>query len=261
MPTSIFEFRIRHTGESRYPESKAPNRLPWIPACAEMTEPHGRDAETDDRRRGQGARLRRRPASPPPTPLQARAMRSTSFSPRAGRATWPGSPARRSAARPRARCGRKRSSVILLGLNYGRAGDPLAILQAAIARRDLDLCARRRLSRRAQGEAQAARRARAGAHAKRGEAVRRYRAGDGEAARRARRARLAGQAHQPRVARVRLVAVHRLDLHHRRDRARRARGGSLRGLPPLPRHLPDARLHRALPDRCARLHLLPHHRA
>ena len=79
------------------------------------------------------------------------------------------------------------------------------------------------------------------------EAVRRHRAGDGEAARRARRARLAGQAHQPRLARVRLVAVPRLDLHHRRDRARRARGRSLRRLPPLPRRLPDARLHRALP--------------
>ena len=44
-------------------------------------------------------------------------------------------------------------------------------------------------------------------------------------------------------------------------RARRARAGSLRRLPALPRYLPDRRLHRALPDRCARLHLLSHHRA
>ena len=56
------------------------------------------------------------------------ARRSLSFSPRAGRATWPGSPStgerRKSphALWPEAR------SVILLGLNYARGGDPLAIL-------------------------------------------------------------------------------------------------------------------------------------
>ena len=38
------------------------------------------------------------------------------------------------------------------------------------------------------------------------------------------------------------------------------RGRSLRLLPRLPRHLPDQRLSRALPARCAALHLLPHHR-
>ena len=59
-------------------------------------------------------------------------------------------------------------------------------LRSAIARRHLGLCARRRLSRRDQGEAEAACRARAGAGARRGEGVRRHRAGDGEAARRAR---------------------------------------------------------------------------
>ena len=43
--------------------------------------------------------------------------------------------------------------------------------------------------------------------------------------------------------------------------AGRARKQSLRLLPPLPRHLPHARLSGAIPDRCAALHLLPHHRA
>ena len=114
------------------------------------------------------------------------------------------------------------NSVILLGLNYGRPGDPLAILEEK-SRGAISIYAqRRRLSRRAQGEAQAARRARAGAGPRRGEDLRRYRAGDGEAARGAGRARLAGQAHQPRVARVRILAVHRLDLHHRGDRLRTA---------------------------------------
>ena len=43
--------------------------------------------------------------------------------------------------------------------------------------------------------------------------------------------------------------------------ARRARAGSLRSLPALPRCLPDRCVHGAVSDRCAGLHLLPHHRA
>ena len=39
------------------------------------------------------------------------------------------------------------------------------------------------------------------------------------------------------------------------------RGGPLRQLPRLPRRLPDRGVPRALPARCAALHLLPHHRA
>ena len=44
-------------------------------------------------------------------------------------------------------------------------------------------------------------------------------------------------------------------------RARRGRGGPLRLLPPVSRHLPDRCLPRALPARCEALHLVPHHRA
>src|SRR6478752_30056 len=141
-------------------------------------------------------------------------------------------------------------SVILLGVNYSRLGDPLAILQQR---------SRGAISIYAQG---------ADYHevikAKLKQLATRARTllgGDGEAARRQSGAWLAGQAHQSRLPRVRLMAVHRLDLHERSDPARRARAGSLRGLPALPRCLPDRRLHRSLSDRCARVHLIPHHRA
>ena len=60
---------------------------------------------------------------------------------------------------------------------------------------------------------------------------------------------------------VRLVAVPGRDLHHARAAAGRARGRPLRKLPRLPRRLPDRGVPRALPARCAALHLLPHHRA
>ena len=55
------------------------------------------------------------------------------------------------------------------------------------------------------------------------QSFRRYRAGDGEAARGGGRHRLAGQAHQSRLARIRLLAVSRRDLHHRRDCRRTSR--------------------------------------
>ena len=75
------------------------------------------------------------------------------------------------------------------------------------------------------------------------------------------RHRLAGQAHESGQPRVRLVAVSRRDLHHRRDCRPIGRRGSLRHLPRLPRHLPDQGLPRALPARCAALHFLPDDRA
>ena len=75
------------------------------------------------------------------------------------------------------------------------------------------------------------------------------------------RARLAGQAHQSGLARIRLLAVPRRDFHHARPAARRAGARPLRHLPRLPRHLPDGGVSRALPARCAALHLLSDHRA
>ena len=152
-------------------------------------------------------------------------------------------------------------SVILLGVNYSRLGDPLAILQQR---------SRGAISIYAQGAdyhevikaklKQLATRARnfLGGEVKifvdTAPVMEKPLAAQSGAW-------LAGQAHQSRLARVRLMAVHRLDLHERSDRARRARAGSLRGLPALPRCLPDRRLHRSLSDRCARVHLIPHHRA
>ena len=96
---------------------------------------------------------------------------------------------------------------------------------------------------------------------RRGEGVRRYRGGDGEAAAR-RRPGWAGRASTPISSRaIRLVAVSRRDLHHARPAAGRRRDRSLRLLPRLPRRLPDRGLSRALPARCAALHFVSHHRA
>ena len=76
-----------------------------------------------------------------------------------------------------------------------------------------------------------------------------------------RRPRLAGQAHQSRLARVRLLAVSRRHLDDARTAGGRRRGRSLRLLPRLPRRLPDRRISGAVPARCAALHLLSHDRA
>ena len=103
----------------------------------------------------------------------------------------------------------------MLGVNYGPDDDPLAILAAAHARRDLGLCAGRRLSRRDQEAAEGAGALAGRRGRRRGEGVRRYRAGDGKAAGAGGGPRLAGQAHQSRVARIRLLAVPRRDLHRR----------------------------------------------
>ena len=75
------------------------------------------------------------------------------------------------------------------------------------------------------------------------------------------RPRLAGQAHQSGVARLRLLAVPRRDLHHARSAARRAARPIIAALPHLPGCLPDQAFPGALPARCAALHLLSDHRA
>ena len=111
-------------------------------------------------------------------------------------------------------------SVIVLGLNYGPDHDPLAILakreRAAISvyakGDDYHELIKSRLKSVARWLVAQCRR--------RGESVRRYRSGDGEAAGGTRRARLAGQAHQSGVAPVRLLAVSWLDLHHARSAGR-----------------------------------------
>ena len=87
-------------------------------------------------------------------------------------------------------------SVIMLGVNYGPDENPLAILAAAHARRDLGLCAGRRLSRPDQEAAEGAG-AMAGRGVRlRGQGVRRHRSGHGKAAWR-RRQGSAGRASTP----------------------------------------------------------------
>ena len=93
------------------------------------------------------------------------------------------------------------------------------------------LCAQARLSRRDQGRLKELARWLVAPGRRRGEGLRRHRAGDGKAARRRSRARLAGQAHQSRVARIRLVAVSRRDLHRRSSCRPMRRKRSLRHLP------------------------------
>ena len=108
----------------------------------------------------------------------------------------------------------------MLGLNYGGADDPLAILRrrergaiSVYARGDdyHDVIKPRLKTHRALALA---------AGRRRREGVRRHRRRDGEAAGGGRRPRLAGQAHQPGLARARLVAVPGRDLHHARAAAR-----------------------------------------
>ena len=132
-------------------------------------------------------------------------------------ATWIGSPPMpQRRASPRVLWPDVRS-VIMLGVNYGPDHDPRDVLGATRARRDLGLRAGRRLSRCDQDAAESAGAMADRASRRRREGFRRYRRGDGKAARRARRHRLAGQAHKSGVARIRLVAVSRLDLHDARS--------------------------------------------
>ena len=180
---------------------------------------------------------------------------------RAWRHDLDGGDAPRGAARRRALWPEVRS-VIALGMSYAPDGDPLALA---------DRPDRGRISVYAQGadyhdvvkKALKAARALAGRAkpAARGQGVRRHRAGDGKAARRGGRDRLAGQAHQSGQPRPRQLAVPRRDLHDAGAGAATRRTRALRQLHRLPRRLPDRRLSRAVPARCAALHLLPHDRA
>ena len=181
---------------------------------------------------------------------------------------WTGWRRARTSAPRRRRCGPRRAASIALGMSYAPARDPLALAGEPGSRADFGLCARGGLSRRGQEGAQGA-----GALAG-GRGGRRRGPGDigvkvfvdtapvmekplGASG----GARLAGQAHQPRQPRPWLLAVPRRDLHHARAAARRARGGPLRLVHRLPGRLPDRRLPRALPARCAALHQLPDDRA
>src|SRR5450432_1627460 len=122
-------------------------------------------------------------------------------------------------------------SVIMLGINYGP--------DRAHTWRDFGLCPGRRLSRAGQEAAEGSGALAGRGQGLRGQSVRRYRGGDGETVGAGGGPRLARQAHQPGVARVRVLAVSRRDLHHARPAGRRRGGRSLRLLPGLPRHLPD----------------------
>ena len=190
---------------------------------------HDRDAETAIAHEAKAlgfAAVRFATADPPPAPvIAARDVSRRRPARRHGLARRH----RRAAQAPRARCGRKPERHHARPELWAPSAIPLAILQQRVARRHLGLCARRRLSRRASRRS-SSRSPRACRRCTHGEVkifvdtapvMEKPLAAQG-------RARLAGQAHQPRLARVRLMAVPRLDLHHRRDRARRARGGSLR---------------------------------
>ena len=114
-----------------------------------------------------------------------------------------------------------------LGDHAGRGlharGRPAGDARAARPRDGQRLCARARLPRPRQAAAEAARPL-AGRRDRGGDqGLRRYRAGDGEAAGAGGRDRLAGQAHQPAVARARQLVLPRRDLHHARAAARPGR--------------------------------------
>ena len=166
--------------------------------------------------------------------------------------------ARRSARRCGRRCARSSCSAS----TTARDDDPLAIL-AARSRGAISVYAqgddyhdviKKRLKSLARWLIAHGRR--------RGEGVRRHRGGDGKAAGRSGRARLAGQAHQPGVARSSAPGCFSARSSPRSScRRDAAEARPLRRLPRLPRHLPDGGVPGALPARRAALHLLPHHRA
>ncbi len=98
-------------------------------------------------------------------------------------------------------------SIIMLGMSYAPQSDPMDGLRQTSQGHRFGLCAGERLSRRRQGQAEAA-----GAMAARGvgagrEGIRRHGAADGEAAGASGRARLAGQAHEPGVAHAWVLVV------------------------------------------------------
>ena len=119
----------------------------------------------------------------------------------------------------------------MLALNYGPAVDPLAALRAK-DRGAISVYARNRdYHEVVKGKLKTLAAWLVAAAASRGgrrQGVRRHRAGDGEAARRGGGPRLAGQAHQSRQPRIRLLAVPRRDLHRPRPAAGRGRERSLR---------------------------------
>ena len=92
-------------------------------------------------------------------------------------------------------------TVVSLALNYAPQSDPTAVLAERRARGDLGLCPGPRLPRGDEEQAQGARPLHLGQLPARLEGVRRHRAPDGETRGAGGRPGLAGQAHQPGVAR------------------------------------------------------------
>ena len=163
---------------------------------------------------------------------------------------------------------RRSARAVGRGSQRRRAGDELRALERSVGdarqragRDDFGLRPQSRLSRRGQGPPQVVGRLAGQTDRRQGQSLLRHGAGDGKAAGGARRPGLARQAHQSRLARIRLLAVPRLDLHRRRIGAGRAGGRPLRRLPRLPRHLPHPSLSRPLQARRAALHLLSDDRA
>ena len=128
---------------------------------------------------------------------------------RASRATWAGSASAPRSAPIRRPCGREARTVVVARAQLRPAIRSARRARAARARGDLGLRPGPRLPRGGEDQAQGARPLHLGHLPPRHQGVRRHRAADGEARRAGRRARLAGQAHQPRVAAMGLVAVPR----------------------------------------------------
>ena len=121
--------------------------------------------------------------------------------PPAPMATWRGWRRTPTGAAIRARCGPTCVRSSCSASITARDDDPLAILKTRTRGAHFGLCAGRRLSRGDQAAAEEARPLADRASRRRHQGVRRYRRGDGEAARRSGRSRLAGQAHQSGLAR------------------------------------------------------------
>ena len=111
-------------------------------------------------------------------------------------------------------------SIIVLGRQLRTGPRSAGGAVAARYRRDLGLCAGLRLSRRSEGQAQAARLAHRRNVCRRRQGLHRHRAGAREAAGAGGRRRLAGQAHQSGQPGIRIVAVSRIGVHDARDRSR-----------------------------------------